>query len=155
MSSLRIVLAAFFLCFCVSVNAQEAKIVSDAKTSANWIAQALSASGYKADFSPLSLKEVDRFFDEQSDGGRAKPGGLLSTDFGPRIFAIGSYIGEVLRRSSGGEWQGDDSDPEAEINISLRLKNGTQLWPVQRAMKRFKNGKEDSIYPYGIAATKK
>jgi hypothetical protein len=125
------------------------KIVSDTIASAEWVSKALSQSGYQADFSLESLKQVDRFFDEQVANGQPKPGGLLSQQLGARIFAIGAYVGEVIRRQNGGEWQGDDNDPRAEVNIAVRLKTGAVLWPVQRVMKRFKNGAEDGIWIYG------
>jgi hypothetical protein len=130
----------------------QSKIVSDALLSAEQISRALSQSGYKADFSLESLKQVDRFFEEQVANGQPKPGGLLSQQLGARLFAIGAYVGEVIRRQNGGEWQSDDNDPQAEINIAVRLQTGVILWPVQRVMKRFKNGAEDGIWIYGAAA---
>lgn len=132
------------------VSATEPKIVSDARSAADWIAKALSSSGYRADFSLKSLKEIDRFFDEQAPGGNPKPGGLLSQDLGLRIFALGSYVGEVIRRRTKGEWLGDDSHPDAEIGLVLRPKANDMIWPVQRVMKRFKNGPEDCLYHYGF-----
>ena len=129
--------------------APQPKIVTDALQPSEWIAKALSSSGYKADFSIASLKEIDRFFDEQSDEGIARPGGLLSTQLGTRVFALGSYVGEVMRRECGGSWSGDDADPDAEINLALAFPNGGKIWPVQRVMARFKNGDEDGIYAYG------
>ncbi len=131
-------------------NPTEPKIVSDALSSADWIAKALSSSGYHANFSLKSLKEIDRFFDEQAPGGNPKPGGLLSQNLGPRIFALGAYVGEVIRRRTKGEWLGDDSDPDAEINLALRPKANDMIWPVRRVMKRFKNGAEDGVYAYGF-----
>jgi hypothetical protein len=130
----------------------QSKIVSDALASAEQISRALSQSGYKADFSLESLKQVDRFFEEQTANGQPKAGGLLSQELGARLFAIGAYVGEVIRRQTGGQWQGDDNDPRAEVNIAIRLKTGVILWPVQRVMKRFKNGAEDGIWIYGNAA---
>jgi hypothetical protein len=124
-------------------------ITDDVDTAAKWVAVALTRSGYKADFSPASLWEIDRFFDEHSQDGQAIPGGLLSEQLGTRIFAIGSYVGEVLRQALGGKWVGDDNDPEAEINVELHLADGGTCWPTQRAMKRFKNGSEDGIATYG------
>jgi hypothetical protein len=124
-------------------------ILEDAREAAEWIASALSSSGYLADFTPTSLWEIDRFFEEQTRDGNPNPGGLLSQSFGARIFALGSYVGEVVRRYVGGEWHGDDSDSEAEINVELRLPNGASVWPVQRVMKRCKNGMEDGIAVYG------
>jgi hypothetical protein len=131
------------------VNAADTEIVKDALDAANWAATALPGVGYKADFTLDSLKEIDRLFDEQAPGGKPKPGGLLSDQLGSRIFVLGAYVGEVIRRHYGGEWQGDDADPRAEINVAVRLKSGTIFWPVQRVMKRFKNGPEDGIYVYG------
>jgi hypothetical protein len=135
----------------MAVDAPQPKIVTDAIVSAEWIAKALSSSGYRADFSLESLKDVDRFFEEQATDGRPKPGGLLSQQLGSRLFAIGAYVGEVIRRQAGGEWQGDDGDPQAEINVTVQLKTGAVFWPIQRVMKRLKNGPEDGIYAYGIA----
>ena len=112
------------------------------------------SSGYKADFSVASLKEVDRFFDDQAPEGRPKADGLLSQDLGARLFSVGSYVGEVLRRRAGGAWRGDDNDPEAEINIALVLPDGSVLWPVQRVMKRFELGPDESVFVYGTAVAK-
>jgi hypothetical protein len=125
-------------------------IVSDAEEAANWIAAALNESGYGADFSAQSLREIERFFVEHSEEGRPKPGGLLAQDTGARLFAMGSYVGEVIRRKGGGEWVGSDDDPQAEINITMRQSGGALLWPVQRVMKRLLNGPEDNIYHYGL-----
>jgi len=125
-------------------------IVDDARTAAAWIAEALASSGYKADFSIASLKEVDRFFREHAKKGKAKARGLLAQDLGAKLFALGAYVGEVIRREAGGEWHGDDSDPRAEINIELHLPGGATIWPVQRVMNLFRNGPEDSVWVYGI-----
>jgi hypothetical protein len=133
--------------------ATQAKIVSDALASAEWISRALSQSGYPADFTLESLKQIDRFFDEQAANGQPKAGGLLAEQLGARLFAIGAYVGEVIRRQNSGEWQGDDKDTHAEINVAVRLNTGTVLWPVQRVMKRFKNGAEDGIWIYGATAS--
>jgi len=120
-------------------------------TSAAWIAAALASSGYRADFSPTSLRDVDRFFDEHTRKGKARRRGLLSEGLGQRIFALGSYVGEVIRRDVGGTWKGDDRDPANEINVSLVLDDGCVIWPVQRVMKRFTNGREDSVAAYASA----
>ena len=40
----------------------------DIVISKDWIATALRSSGYNADFTLESLKEIDRFFDEQING---------------------------------------------------------------------------------------
>ena len=123
-------------------------LIEDIQESAQWVATALSMTGYKADFSPESLWEIDRFFDDHSREGRPKPNSLLGKQLGYRLFALGSYVGEVLRRSQGGEWEADDTDPKGEMNVALHVNGGT-CWPVQRVMKRLKNGPEDGIAAYG------
>ena len=138
-----------------STMAGQPQIVTDVLGAADWMSKALSSSGYKADFSLESLREVDRFFDDQAPGGRPRPSGLLSEQLGQRIFGIGAYVGEVVRRHAGGEWEGNDADPNAEINVALKLPNGSLIWPVQRAMKRFKNGPEDGIYAYAVVILEK
>ena len=55
-------------------------LVEDLHTGAESIAKALRSSGYTTDFSPRSLWEIDRFFDEHSSDGSAKPRGLLDED---------------------------------------------------------------------------
>jgi hypothetical protein len=129
-----------------------ATLIVDARKAAAWIGQALTSSGYKADFSLESLREIDRFFDEHSQEGEAVPGGLLSEQLGSRVFALGSYVGEVIVRAYDGQWRADDKDPEGELNIEVVLPSGAIIWPVQRVMKRFKNGPHDGIYAYGRLA---
>ena len=123
---------------------QKPTLLQDIMTSKDWIAMALNSSNYAADFSINSFKEIDRFFDEQNT-----PDGILSRNRGQILFALGAYIGEVIISVCGGEWLTDDNDPQGEVNIAVRLKDGTIIFPVQRAMKRYMNGKEDSIYDYG------
>ena len=127
----------------------DSQVTRDAVVAAEQVAKALNISGYAADFSIDSLREVDRFFDEHSANGEAVPDGLLAENTGGRLFALGAYTGEVLRRNLGGEWRGDDDDPMAEINIELWFSENAKVWPVQRVIKRFTNGAEDSMYHYG------
>jgi hypothetical protein len=117
----------------------------------DWIAAALTSSGYRADLSPSSLWDLERFFNEQMEDGKARPRGLLSEGLGSRLFGLGTYLGEVIRRDLGGAWHSDDSDPEAETNVAVDLANGARIWPVQRVMKRFRNGPEDNVAHHAVA----
>lgn len=128
-----------------------ASLVEDLGGAASWISRALQASGYRADFTAPSLWSIDQFVDEHVHAGRPRAGGLLADDFGPRLFALGAYTGEVIRRDLGGTWHADDADPESEVNVELRLPGGVIMWPVQRVMKRCANGAEDGIAAYGAA----
>jgi len=125
-------------------------LVEDAVEMAEWISAALRSSGYAADLRPASLRELDRFFDENTRHGRPIQRGLPSKDLGRRVFAIGAYIGEVIRRDLGGEWHGEDSDPHGEVSMELRLPSGRVIWPMQRCMKRLVNGPEDGLAACGV-----
>ena len=118
-------------------------LAQDIAVASDWIVEALASSGYKADYTLESMKEIDRFFDEQN-----KPGGILAENRGKILFGIGSYIGQTAIKLYGGEWITDDSDSEGELNISVRTENGSLIFPVMKCMKRFQNGMEDSIYTY-------
>lgn len=115
-----------------------------------YVPKVLNSSNYVANFSIGSLKEIDRFFDEQNT-----PDGILSWNQGQILFALGAYIGEVIISVYGGEWLTYDNDPQGEINIAVKLKDGSTIFSVHRAMKRYMNGKEDSIYDYGYVLSEK
>jgi hypothetical protein len=136
------------ICLFASRNAEAAqsKLADDIPVAADWIARALTSSGYKADFSPASITEIERFFQTHVKEGKAVPGGLLSQDLGGRLFALGSYCGEVLRRELGGRWLTDDSDPRGEIDAALELTKRGTCWPMQRVMKRFDSAEYNLVH---------
>lgn len=121
-------------------------LAEDIPIAADWVVKALNSSGYRADYTLESMKELDRFFDEQN-----RPGGILSQNRGQILFALGAYVGQTAIRLWGGRWLTDDSDPEGEINIAVELPGGTRFWPVVRCMKRCKLGPEESLYAYLLA----
>ena len=57
-----------------------------------------------------------------------------------RLFGLGGYAGEVVRRARGGRWDAQGLSDEEENAVRLVLSDGTVAWPVQRAMKRFQQG---------------
>lgn len=156
-------------------------IVEDLHDAAQSIAAIARDADYALDFTPRSLWDVERFLDENSAGGQPTPAGLLSKDLGSRVFALGAYIGEVVRSAIGGEWVsdetrgdlsdnddnygGDDNDDDArpaddagssrdDLTLtlpSLRLLDGTTLWPNQRVMKRIMVGRAESVVEYARA----
>ena len=115
----------------------------DILSASEWVVNALNVSGYNADYSLDSMKEIDRFFDEQNT-----PTGILSNNRGKILFSLGSYVGQTAIKLYGGKWITDDSDPKGEINIAVELANGSKIWPVIRCMKRYELGDGESIYAY-------
>jgi len=114
----------------------------------DWLSSALLSSGYNADYSLNSLSEVERFYNDHTANGFARPNSFIAHETEERMFAMGCYIGEVIRRAKGGEWRGSDQDPDVKINLELRMADGSICWPTQRAMKRLKNGSVDSVVEY-------
>ena len=123
----------------------------DLQKQREWIIKALNSSNYKADGTIESLKEIDRFFDEEK-----KPGGLLDRPkIGYILFGISAYVGEVAIKEVGGEWITDDDDLKGEINIAIKLKNGAMIWPAHKVLNRYHNGEEDNLYYYMCDVCKK
>ena len=127
-------------------------VAENALRMAEMVAGALESSGYLADFSPESLWEIDRFFDEQSRNGKPRRWGLLASETSLRLFAVGAYVGEVIRRELGGEWQADDAGEQPELDLALRLPDGRLLWPVRRAVARLTRGPAEAIVGYATDA---
>lgn len=93
--------------------------------SSDWIIKVLNSSGYKADYSLDSLKEIDRFFDVKNT-----PTGILSKDWGQRLFDLGAYVGQTAIKLYGREWITDDNDPDGEIRVAVKLANGSTILPI-------------------------
>jgi hypothetical protein len=122
----------------------------DIKVHSEWLVKAFAEDGFTLDYSIESIIEVDRFFTKNmKDGQPKKNGRLYGKGFGSKLFSIGSYVGEtIIKNLKGSKWITDDDDPEGELNVSLKLPNDTEIWPIQKVIKRFQNGSEDAIYPY-------
>jgi hypothetical protein len=125
-------------------------IVEDVREAAVSIADIANDAGYSFDFSARSLWDVERFLDDNASGGEPKAGGLLSKDLGSRVFALGAYVGEVIREAVGGEWVSDDSADD-DSTVTLRTGAGELLWPNQQVMKRIMTGDSQSLVDYARA----
>jgi hypothetical protein len=96
----RTVIATIFFASTIMVNAAEPQIVKDALDAAEWVAKALSSSGYKADFTLDSLKEVDRFVDDQAQR-EIRSRAASSQTIWVRVFSrsaptlVKSFVGKV------------------------------------------------------------
>ena len=115
---------------------------NDIATAKEWIKEALISSNYQADFSIESLKDIDRFFDEQN-----KEDGILSQNTGRILFALGVYVGETIISNYGGQWDLENCD--SEMSIKIKVNDETILFPVLRVMSRYQYGNANSIYVYG------
>src|SRR5262249_48756013 len=85
----------------------------------------------------------------------SRPSGFVSRLFsrGPSPETIetfskmyGAYIGEVLRRHSGGEWA-LDHDFSSTTTVCLK-KGESRVWPPAKVLKLLTNGPEDNVWFY-------
>ncbi len=117
----------------------------DMRAGADWAVSALTATRYRADFSPSSLWEIERFLNADAPGGRPRPLGLLGKDLDARVTMLGGYVGEVIRRRLGGAWVRDGE------HAALDLPDGTRIRPVEQMMHRVTTGAAGSLAAYAAA----
>jgi len=130
-------------------------LIEDIKTQSDWIVKAFATDGLKLDYTIHSFLEIDKFFSKNAKNGKALRGGRLTQNLGPILFSIGSYVGEtIIKTLPNSIWITDDNDPSGEITATVQLPDGSKIWPMERIIKRFKNGSEDSVYVYGHQFTK-
>lgn len=113
--------------------------------SAEWVAGELRQREFNADFSLESLHEVDRFFAEFARVDLPGYQDFFADDLSFRSFAMGAYVGEVLRRAQGGEWKADSSDPLIEVNIKLALTEESTCQPMRQVLLRLNAGAASSF----------
>lgn len=123
----------------------------DIDRAADWAAKQLNDREYSADFSLESLHEVDRFFNEQADSDTPGYGEFFGENLSFRTFALGAYVGEVLRRAVDGEWLCDTHDPFVDVNAALKLKDDNECLPMKQVLLRLNNGPADSFAGFARA----
>ena len=95
----------------------------------------------RLDYSVESLQRLDHFISEHFE-----PLGEKSIAESLPI-GSGSYVGEVIIRHLGGHWN-EEGRPEVNEVGALEV-----IYPIEKAHKRFQNGREDSLawYYHSIA----
>lgn len=123
---------------------------ADVPEAADWLAGLLRKRGVEADFSPDSLIALDRFISDSVSAQLPGNRDFFSEDISYRAFSVGAYVGEVIRRAVGGEWQSDDHDPLIEINIALRLPDDRECFPMKRVFERMNLGSGASFTRFAV-----
>jgi hypothetical protein len=100
-----------------------------------------------------SLGEIDRFIDDNVKNGKPIGTGNLESDFGIKLFSLGAYVGETIRRKYGGKWNLAHAkiDPDSFPDATVELKGGAVIFPFHKTAKRIYNGDADSLFFYGSA----
>ena len=113
---------------------------------------AKTAAGVTLDYSADSIKQVEGVLETLC---AATPRGLsrifrrgpTQEDVATMAKMYGGYIGEVVRRTAGGEWVLDTEIAAGETVISLR-KGEQRIFPPAKVHKRLANGSEDNVWFY-------
>ena len=109
----------------------------------DWAMENLIMSGYNANFTLDSIKELDRFFEEQN-----KEDGIIAINPGSILFALACYMGETIIGLYGGKWVTNEDDPDKEMNVEIHLDNKVKIWPAQKILKKYYKTKEENLYTY-------
>lgn len=95
------------------------------------------------DYSVESLQRLEQFICEHFEPPGTKPVGETLP------VGIGCYLGEVIIRNLGGHW---NEEGKPEINEIGPIE---AIYPIEKAIKRFENGKSDSLSWYYHSVAKK
>jgi hypothetical protein len=94
------------------------------------------ASELRLDYSVESLQRLDQFITENFE----QKGSKDIAESLPQ--GVGCYLGEVIIRNLGGDWSKDDKPEIVGIGTLEPLQ------PIEKAHRRFKNGRQDSLAWY-------
>lgn len=87
------------------------------------------------DFSEASVRWLDGFVQRQYESGDpANVEGLVST--------LGSFLGECIVRTHGGEWVSDDQ------GVGVAFDERNRAFPFAKIEKHLRNGREDSVLSF-------
>jgi hypothetical protein len=131
-------------------------IDGEVRSSAEWISARLQSLGYAADFRPVSLREIDRFFADNFDAGvprrrfRREFARLVDPSGRAFGFAFVAYVGEVIRQAVGGEWVTDDCASAEMFDMQLVLPSGRALMPLIQVVRCMGGGQEGSLAAFGV-----
>ena len=114
---------------------------------------AQAAAGIALDYSPESIRNVETFlqmlYAARPKGflGRLLGKGPSEQDLDQACKMYGGYVGEVVRRTGGGEWIVDTDIVPGQKVLCLR-KGDMKIWPPAKVGKRLTNGPEDNVWMY-------
>lgn len=95
----------------------------------------------------IKFENVQLQFNEQSIGHldefiQAKRGVFDKATIAKMIEVFGSFLGECVRKSYGGDWDEINSEP------AIRFDEKNAVFPFNKVRKQFENGHEDSILSF-------
>jgi hypothetical protein len=106
---------------------------------------AKEVSGVHLDYSPESVKDVDKIIESLRSGGSKKE------DVSATLFGFGCYIGEIFIKNHGGIWKASEATPMKEVTsmpFLIEMPDGQVGNPIGKAFKQFDSGQFESVYDF-------
>lgn len=106
--------------------------------------------GILLDYSADSIRHIEAFAaDFHADMPRGRYGKLFRNPPDPAklegvCMSLGGYVGEVLRRTKGGNW---DIEPEVK-SLGLVFPDGSWVYPTTKLYRRIMDGPENNLIAY-------
>jgi hypothetical protein len=121
------------------------------------MASVLRKGRFGGTFTLRSLASLDRLIAEQGDdvdepGTLLAPGDLPEDRRTPvRLWSLGCYLGETLRRIYGGTWEVHPDFPRRPAFWRIAFPSGLHVYPVNQVFRRYFEGAEKSLVDFGKA----
>ncbi len=105
------------------------------------VTAARDVDGVNLDFTVASLAAVDQIIEN------FRSEGLAAEQIAETLFCFGCYVGEVFVVQAGGSWRPTEATSMAGLASAPMVMETakTVCNPIDKALKRFQNGEEDSV----------
>lgn len=107
----------------------------------------------KLDYSVNSLKQIEDYISTTFKNSKPKKNSFFAEDTDSMTFAMGAYLGEVIRRNSRGvRW--NNVETESPFEITQETPNGSVAFTIGKAFKRIYQGEEDNMHHFAVVMLK-
>ena len=115
-----------------------------AALSARAVDSAKSSYGVNLDYSPDSVKSVEKILETKYDLQKSQP--MTENQIVDAAHLWGAYIGEVMKRTHPARWNRDSVAPGKDSLPIVYLDTHEESYPCAWVYHRLKNGDEDNVW---------
>jgi hypothetical protein len=112
--------------------------------SAQAVERARSGYGVSLDYSPDSVKEVEKLLATKYELQKAHP--MTESEIADAAHLWGAYIGEVMKRGRPAHWSRDSAGAGKDALPLVFNDTGEESFPCAWVYHRLKNGEEDNVW---------
>jgi hypothetical protein len=117
-----------------------------------YVRQTFAAGKVTLDYSPASIKQLDKLFETEFKNGKLKNAdGSFGKYQGLILTGVSGYIAETIIKNTGNtQLIIDPADANWFMNFKVANQTGLSIHPGQRVIKRMLKGAEMELYAYTI-----